>query len=68
MSDEKLTELDRLMTVEEVAEHLAVAENTVRRWLKAGKLKGVKLNDRSWRVKPEDLKAWLDDKTSDMNT
>jgi excisionase family DNA binding protein len=38
-----MTTGDRLMTVPEVAERLRVKPETVRRWLRAGKLQGVLL-------------------------
>jgi excisionase family DNA binding protein len=50
---------DKLMTPEEVAERLNVTVNTVREWLRAGELTGVKLG-RIWRVREEDLKAWVE--------
>jgi excisionase family DNA binding protein len=58
---------DRHLTVPEVAEQLRVAEETVRRWLRIGKLKGKRLGgtkagyripqsevDRLLDVEPED--------------
>lgn len=50
---------DKLMTPEEVAEKLNVTVNTVREWLRSGELTGVKLG-RIWRVRAEDLKAWVE--------
>jgi len=43
---------DRLLTVPEVAERLRVTAETVRRWLRSGRLQGVALgSDRAgWRV------------------
>jgi len=45
----------QLLTVREVADLLRVDVVTVRRWLKAGKLKGFKLGWKSWRVWRKDL-------------
>jgi excisionase family DNA binding protein len=36
-------ETDQLMTVEEVATRLRLSEETVRRWLRSGKMKGTRL-------------------------
>ena len=41
-----------------VAEKLKVSEQTVLRWLRNGKLKGVKAG-RLWRVKEEDLREFI---------
>ncbi len=40
-----------MLTVREFAEKLRVKEETVRRWLRAGKIRGVHLGDRAgWRI------------------
>jgi excisionase family DNA binding protein len=54
--------LEKLLTPEEVAERLVVKSTTVREWLKKGELTGVKLG-RVWRVREEDLKAYIDSKS-----
>jgi excisionase family DNA binding protein len=43
---------------EEVADLLKVSPETVRLWLKEGKLKGAKIGT-TWRVKQEDIEAFL---------
>jgi excisionase family DNA binding protein len=49
------------MTVPEVAEQLQVTEETVRRWLRNGKLEGVLLSRKAgWRVRPESVDRMLD--------
>ena len=52
---------DRLLTVPEVAQRVGANEDTVRRWLRAGKLKGRKLGgDRlGYRVLESDLAAFI---------
>jgi excisionase family DNA binding protein len=51
----------RLMTVDEVAERLRVGAETVRRWLRLGKLKGARLpNKAGWRIREEDLDRFVD--------
>ena len=45
------------LTPSEAAEHLRVAERTVRKWARAGKLKGRKLPDGRWLFTKSDLDA-----------
>ena len=44
--------LDQLLTVLEVATQLRITPKTVRRWLRAGKLRGVRLGGKKvgWRI------------------
>lgn len=50
-----------LLTVDQVAERLKVNEQSVRRWLREGKLKGVAFGGRTgWRISEDDLQAFLD--------
>lgn len=56
MTDEGTQE--RLLTPEDVARRLNVSLVTVGRWLREGKLKGVKAG-RQWRVKENDLQEFL---------
>ncbi|MBF6589098.1 MAG: helix-turn-helix domain-containing protein [Ktedonobacterales bacterium] len=50
----------RLLTVPEVALQLGVTEETVRRWLRAGDLPGVRLARKAgWRIRAPDLEAFL---------
>ncbi|MDR3707479.1 MAG: helix-turn-helix domain-containing protein [Capsulimonadaceae bacterium] len=46
------------LTVEEVAQEVGLAENTVRRLLRAGDMPGYKLGHKSWRVTRERLDAF----------
>ncbi|ATY83868.1 hypothetical protein CVV65_01860 [Kyrpidia spormannii] len=50
--------MEKLLTPEQVAEHLVVAERTVYEWLRTGRLRGIKLG-RLWRVREKDLEAFL---------
>jgi excisionase family DNA binding protein len=43
-------------TMEEVAKELRVHEQTVRRWVKAGKIKVIRLGHRTVRITDEELK------------
>ena len=49
---------ERLMTPEEVAERLAITPKTVRRFLREGRLKAMKVG-RLWRVRESDLLAYM---------
>lgn len=62
VSDERRDDGDRLLTVEQVAEQLQVTTETVRRWLRAGELQGVRLPARNagWRISRKALNEWLD--------
>ena len=48
-----------LYTPETVAEKLAVTTQSVRKWLRTKKLRGVKIG-RLWRIRPVDLAAFID--------
>jgi len=50
---------EKLLTVEDAAKVLLVKPTTVREWLKASKLKGVKVGNRLWRVRESELEAFL---------
>jgi excisionase family DNA binding protein len=50
---------ERLLTPEQVAERLQISRLTVMGYLRAGKLKGVKVG-RLWRVRERDFEAFLE--------
>lgn len=51
----------QFLTVREVAETLRVHPETVREWIRTGKLRGVRLGKRSgFRVEEGDLRAFVD--------
>jgi len=54
-----MTARARLLKVRDVAEAVNVAAYTVRRWIRAGQLPAQKLRSGHWRVRPEDVEAWL---------
>jgi len=55
---------DKWLTVEQVAETLQVHIDTVRLWLRAGRLKGSLLSRRAgWRVRESDLDAFMEDRS-----
>ncbi len=52
---------DRLLTVQEVADRLRLKPETIRRWLRSGKLRGISLGSdhAGWRVREGDLERLL---------
>jgi excisionase family DNA binding protein len=51
---------ERMLTVREVAEQLRVSTETVRRWLRDGKLHGLWLSDRAgWRIPASELDRFI---------
>ena len=55
------SEQGHLLTVEEIAEQVSVTHETVRRWLRSGDLRGVRLARKAgWRVRESDLQAFLE--------
>lgn len=51
--------MERLLSPDEAAERLAVSPKSIRKWLRRGKLKGVKAG-RLWRIREQDLSAFLE--------
>jgi excisionase family DNA binding protein len=52
---------ERWLTVEDIVDMLKVHEQTVRRWLRAGQLRGVLLGRKAgYRVRESDLEAFLE--------
>jgi len=49
----------RLLSPEDVAERLVVNPATVRSWLRSGKLKGVKLGKKIWRIDEREVRELL---------
>ncbi|MBI3978269.1 MAG: helix-turn-helix domain-containing protein [Chloroflexi bacterium] len=53
---------DRLLTVAQVAERLQVNPETVRRWLRSGRLRGILLGDRAgYRVGASELRRFVEE-------
>ena len=50
--------LEKIYTVEEVAQIINIHPHTVRIWLKSGKLKGIKAGS-VWRIKESQLQNFL---------
>jgi excisionase family DNA binding protein len=51
---------DEALTVAEVAQRLKLSQETVRRWLREGKLRGVRFSDAGgWRVRASEVERVL---------
>lgn len=60
MPTPKRGERDPLLTVPEVAERLRVAEETIRRWLRSGRMTGILFSDRSgYRVLDSEVERFI---------
>ena len=55
------TMTDEILTLQEVAEYLKLAEKTAYRLAAEGKLPGFKVGG-SWRFKESDIEKWIEDK------
>jgi excisionase family DNA binding protein len=60
---------DRLLTVHEAAKRLRLNPETIRRWLRDGRLRGVWLgSDKAgWRISEQDLDAFIVARTTQRN-
>ena len=56
--DEQRRQIDRLLTIEEVADVLGLSPKTIRDWLRTGRLPGAKLGN-VWRIRPEALQEFI---------
>ena len=54
-----MVEEDRMLTIEQVAERLAMKPSTLRTWLKSGYLSGFKIG-REWRVSERELAEFIE--------
>ncbi len=53
-------DISKLLTVEEVATQLKVHPESVRRWLREGRLDGYRISRRGgWRIRPESVQTML---------
>ncbi len=53
----------KLYTVKEVSEILNFKPDTIRTWLKSGRIKGRKVMGNNWRIHIDDLQDVLDEET-----
>lgn len=59
--------IEKLYTVEQIAEHLMMNASVVRRWLQEGKIKGIKLGHKGWRIRESELLRLVNQGISDDN-
>jgi len=50
---------EKLLTPETAAEALGISPKTLKDWLRAGKIKGVKIG-RAWRIREADLQVFIE--------
>ncbi|WP_244292674.1 helix-turn-helix domain-containing protein [[Micrococcus luteus] ATCC 49442] len=61
MTDDAVSKRPRFLTIEQVAEELAVGAPTVRVLLKSGELRGLQIGGRGmWRVATKDLEDYIE--------
>ncbi len=48
----------KLLSIAEAAERLNIKEDTLRKWLKEGKIKGIKLG-KLWRIREEEIEELI---------
>jgi excisionase family DNA binding protein len=53
---------DELMTTEEIAQELKYHIETVRKWIREGKLKATRINRKEYRVRRSELEKFLEEK------
>jgi excisionase family DNA binding protein len=53
---------DELMTTEEIAQELKYHIETVRKWIREGKLKATRINRKEYRVRRSELERFLTEK------
>jgi excisionase family DNA binding protein len=58
-----MVDQEQYSTIDEVAERLQVSDQTIRRWIKSGRLAAYKPG-REWRIKTEDLERFLEARSS----
>jgi len=50
----------QMLTPKEVADRLGVHQKTVHLWLRSGKLQGIKISYRAWRIPRESLDSFIE--------
>lgn len=57
--------MDKVYTPQQVAEILSISDRTIMEWLRAGRIKGVKVG-KYWRVMEQDLEVFLQQNRVDI--
>jgi len=55
-----MTDSTQMLTPKEVADRLGVHQKTVHLWLRSGKLQGIKISYRAWRIPKESLDSFIE--------
>ncbi|MFD2926291.1 helix-turn-helix domain-containing protein [Halobacillus naozhouensis] len=55
--------MSKMLTIDDLCEILQLRPNTIRNYLKEGKIRGSKFG-REWRVKQEDLDKFIEDNSN----
>ncbi len=50
-----------MMTPREVADNLKVSEITIKDWLRSGKMKGIKIGGKLWRIRRKDAENFIEE-------
>jgi excisionase family DNA binding protein len=61
-----MAETPQMLTPKDVAEILGVHQKTVHLWLRAGKLNGIKISYRAWRIPQSALNAFIEQKSNEL--
>lgn len=59
------SEDDPLLTCQQVADIFSVRERTIRDWINEGKIRGVKLGGRHWRIPKSEMIRFANEKYGD---
>lgn len=61
--------MEQFLTVDDVATRLQIHPETVRRWLREGRLEGILMGRRGgWRIKPESVESLLEQMSQEAKT
>nr|WP_321349657.1 helix-turn-helix domain-containing protein [uncultured Methanoregula sp.] len=55
-----MTDATQMLTPKDVADKLGVHQKTVHLWLRSGKLQGIKISYRAWRIPTESLDSFIE--------
>lgn len=66
-SIEKETGFEKLFTIKEVADYLIIKDEIVRRYIREGKLKAVKINGKEFRIKKSAISEFMTNMEQDKS-
>jgi excisionase family DNA binding protein len=59
---------EEIYTIEEAAARLSITPDALRRWLRAGKIRGSKIGGRIWRIRESDIQEFLDNHSTKLKS